>query len=586
MKNPVRRAVLSSLLACVPVASRAATAVDLTAGADHACALTTAGGVSCWGDNFYGQLGTGDTSDRGTPVATTGLGGGVAAVSAGHRHTCAVTTTGGIKCWGYNLFGQLGDGATTSSSTPVDVIGLTSGATAVAAGETLTCGLTAGGGVRCWGANGSGQLGDGSNTSSPTPVDVSGLGSGVVAIDAGDLHACALTSAGGVKCWGRNQHGQLGDGTNTDANTPVNAVGLTSGVVAISAGYRDTCALTSAGGVKCWGFNGDGGVGDGTNVDRNVPTDVTGLASGVAHVATEIEEESFANDYRNCAVTTAGELKCWGGVPTTAGNFASGVSRVAPGAGTWVVTTAGEIKVVSRPRQGSFGFSGYGGLTSQGWRAGCVAGFGDSDGDGLCDPYDACTSTHGGQMFPIFKTPKSKVVLSRINTETIPGNDQMILRGRFELPAGKTFADLAPATTGARVVLVSPDGETASFAMPPGAYAGKGTVGWTLVPAAKPRWEFVDSTGAPGTKTVTRLKLTDYGPGTTGGIVDVNLVARAGSFPIGPNDVPLQVLVLLDDSVAGAGGLCGEGRFDCRCRFGVSGKTLNCDPGLRRGFAC
>jgi Regulator of chromosome condensation (RCC1) repeat len=582
MKNPMRKAVLASLLALVPVASDAATAVDLTAGRDHACALDAGGDVSCWGDNFFGQLGTGDTSDRATPVATTGLGSGVGAVSAGYRHTCAVTAAGGIKCWGYNQFGRLGDGTTTDSSTPVDVVGLTSGATAVAAGNTLTCGLTAGG-VKCWGANGSGQLGDGTNTASATPVDVSGLGSGVVAIDAGEVHACALTSAGGVKCWGSNQYGQLGDGTTTSRNTPVDAVSLTSGVVAISAGWRSTCALTSAGGVKCWGY--------GANVNRTVPTEVIGLASGVAHIATEIGEEFFANDSQNCAVTTAGELKCWAGsgsatVPGTIGDFESGVSRAAPGAGTWVVTTAGEIKVVSRPRQGSFGYSGYGFLTSSGWRSGCVAGFGDSDNDGLCDPYDACTSTHGAQTFPVFKTPKSKVVLSRINTETVPGNDQMILRGRFELPTGKTFADLAPGTTGARVVLVSPHGETASFAMPPGTYAGRGTAGWTLVPAGKPRWEFVDSTGAPGTKTVTRVKLTDYGPGTTGGIVDVNLVARAGSFPLGPSDVPLQVLVLLDDSVAGAGGLCGQGAFNCHCRFAVSGKTLNCNFGLRRGFVC
>jgi hypothetical protein len=160
-------------------------------------------------------------------VDVTSLTSGVIAVNAGYSHTCALTTSGGVKCWGDNDYGKLGDGTTGSRrSTPVDVVGLTSGVSAVSAGGSHTCALTASGSAKCWGYNYSGALGDGTGNNSSTPVDVVGMISGVSTINTGALHTCALTTSGRVKCWGENYYGQLGDGTTIDRLVPVDVVGF------------------------------------------------------------------------------------------------------------------------------------------------------------------------------------------------------------------------------------------------------------------------------------------------------------------------------------------------------------------------
>lgn len=277
----------------------------VAAGGSHTCTVGSSGGVQCWGDNFYGQLGNGTKTPSTTPVNVSGLGSGVQTIAAGANHTCALMTSGGVKCWGSNEFGQLGDGTeNSSSSTPVDVSGLSSGVQAITASDYHTCALMTSGGVKCWGGNWFGQLGDGTRDNGNTPVNVSGLSSGVQAITTGSNHTCALMVTGGVKCWGNNYFGQMGDGTGEDSNIPVNVYGLSSNVQAIAAGANHTCALMTSSGVKCWGFNLVGQLGDGTTINRLSPVDVPDLTSGMQAID--------AGDYHTCAMMTAGGIQCWG----------------------------------------------------------------------------------------------------------------------------------------------------------------------------------------------------------------------------------------------------------------------------------
>ncbi len=264
----------------VPGLSSGVTA--LAVGEYHTCALNATGRVMCWGKNDFGQLGDGTTTSRATPVEVSGLSSGVTAIAAGYDHTCAVTAAGGVKCWGYNFYGQLGDGTTTNRLVPVDVSGLSSGITAIAAGSTHTCAMTAAGGVKCWGYDFAGALGDDTPASRLTPVDVSGLSSGVAAIAAGGVHTCALTAAGGVKCWGDNGAGQLGDGTHDGPPDAGGRLGLSSGVAAIAAGGGPHLCPDCRGRGQVLGIQlplASWATAPRTN--RLTPVDVSGLSSGV-----------------------------------------------------------------------------------------------------------------------------------------------------------------------------------------------------------------------------------------------------------------------------------------------------------------
>ncbi|RYZ90821.1 MAG: hypothetical protein EOP04_02700, partial [Proteobacteria bacterium] len=226
---------------------------QLSLGDNHGCMVDKNGAAKCWGANSDGQLGVGNLVDSSVPTAIPSL--IFKTIGAGARHSCAVTTAGGVKCWGHNQSGSLGNGSLTDSSVPVDVTGLSTGVRYLFSGRGLSsCVLTSAGGAKCWGDNTYGQLGDGTNISRSVPVDVQGLSSGVEYLYIGGYSACAKLTAGGFKCWGNNQYGQLGDSSRVDRSTPV-SVSVGASFKELSLGEFNTCGLKADGTSSCWGYN-------------------------------------------------------------------------------------------------------------------------------------------------------------------------------------------------------------------------------------------------------------------------------------------------------------------------------------------
>ncbi|MGB2285915.1 MAG: hypothetical protein ACPH8S_03530, partial [Poseidonia sp.] len=300
------------------------TAVTLTTGTAHTCAILDNGDMKCWGSDDYGQLGDGGSNtDTNAPSSTAidlGTGRTAVAMHAGWHFTCAILDNGDVKCWGRDDQGQLGDGGSNTdtnvpSSTAID---LGTGRTAVAltTGQTHACAILDNGDLKCWGDDWKGQLGDGgsnTDTSAPssTAIDL-GTGRTAVAIAAGSWHTCAILDNGDLKCWGADGDGQLGDGgSNTDTNTPSSTpidLGTGRTAVAVSAGATHTCAILDNGDVKCWGRDNEGQLGDGgsdTNINTPPSTPVD-LGTGRTAVAVS------AGDYHTCAILDNGEAKCWG----------------------------------------------------------------------------------------------------------------------------------------------------------------------------------------------------------------------------------------------------------------------------------
>lgn len=285
-------------------------ATAIASGANHNCAVTTTtpavanagGGVVCWGRNDWGQLGNGTKVSSSRPVPVTGLASGVRTVSAGHSYACALTESGVVWCWGSNRSGQLGDGTNNDSSVPVQVQGLNANIVAISAGDYHVCALNADGAVQCWGEGRAGQLGNGRSHRSSTPVTPSGLNSGVTAISSGGFHTCAILSSASLKCWGLNEYGELGNGTTGLEPRPVDVTGI-GPVAQVSAGAIHTCAVTAAGAAMCWGANHWGQLGNDSIEDAHAPVQVDGLTSGVASID--------GGAYHTCARTTE-NVSCWG----------------------------------------------------------------------------------------------------------------------------------------------------------------------------------------------------------------------------------------------------------------------------------
>jgi alpha-tubulin suppressor-like RCC1 family protein len=270
----------------------------LVSGWSDVCGLMTNGDVKCWGDNEHGQLGDGTTTTRPLPAPVPGLH-DVVMLSAGMATNCALAH-GIIACWGSNSYGQLGDGTTTDRWLPTPVAGL-AGVVSVSAGGTHTCALLGDGTVQCWGNNWYGQLGDGTTLDHALPAPVAGL-SEVIAISAGDRQTCALEQTGSVLCWGQGY--TLGAGKTAEgAPLPQPVPGLAN-VLALGAGYSSTCALRKDGSVACWGNGSSGEIGNGTGEPAYSPVDIDGLDSVVA-ISAGVATHS-------CAVLATGALVCWG----------------------------------------------------------------------------------------------------------------------------------------------------------------------------------------------------------------------------------------------------------------------------------
>ncbi|MEZ4220058.1 MAG: EGF domain-containing protein [Polyangiaceae bacterium] len=313
---------------------------SVSAGGSHSCALLSTGSVRCWGAGVHGQLGYGNANNIGDdehPVSAgdVNVGAPVSQIVTGGQHTCALTTTGAVRCWGSSAYGQLGygnvndigDDESPASAGDVNVGGVV---VALAAGTHHTCALLGSGAVRCWGLGAAGRLGYANVSSigdneSPASAGSIQLGEAAVGITAGDLHSCAVLASGGVRCWGFGLYGRLGYGNESsigDDEVPATAgsVPLGGSALEVVAGGQHTCALMADQSVRCWGYGlfGSLGLGNKQNVgDDESPASVAAVDIGGA--ATDV----FAGGDHSCAITSTGSLVCWG-APAAALGYGNG----------------------------------------------------------------------------------------------------------------------------------------------------------------------------------------------------------------------------------------------------------------------
>lgn len=282
---------------------------QMAAGTGFTCGLKTDGSVFCAGDNRSGQLGNGSTTSSPSPVAVSSLNDAVQIVAQG-MHVCARRTNGSVGCWGDNYGGDLGNGSETQSASVVAVSGL-SNVTSIYTGSWHTCARRPDATAACWGLNEQGAIGDGTQTNALTPVAVPDV-SNVVSMTGGSRHTCAVSSDGTVGCWGGNSDGQLGV-TGAVMMLRYAKIQQLDGVAEVAAGAFHTCARKTNGTVWCWGFNSHGQLGDGTTIDAPTPvavrdlTNATKLALGVQF---------------SCALKADGRIACWG-----AGSLGDGTTK-------------------------------------------------------------------------------------------------------------------------------------------------------------------------------------------------------------------------------------------------------------------
>ena len=282
--------------------------VDIAAGTRHTCALSSSGSISCWGENENGQLGDGEFGSNvysTVPVRVQDITDAVA-IGAGWEHTCAVHATGEVSCWGDDSHGELGNGEESDfQPLPVKVVDIDD-AVDVTAGHWHTCALRENGSISCWGADHDGQLGNGQigdEFDSVVPVEVTGI-SDAVAVSAGGEHTCAVHSTGEISCWGDNWKGELGTGqigNEFDSSVPVKVSGIDD-AMAVSSGDWHTCAVRENGTVSCWGDGQDSNQ-FGQLFATAMPVDVQSLGDAVS---------VSAGAGFTCVVRESRSISCWG----------------------------------------------------------------------------------------------------------------------------------------------------------------------------------------------------------------------------------------------------------------------------------
>ncbi len=336
----------------VPVKVANLQALSITSGRDHVCALLLDSSLKCWGSNSNGQLGTGDTSYSfsASPRQVTGIT-SASSVVAGAMHTCAIADGGSVKCWGTGAKFRLGIASSygqSDVSTPTEVAGLVGASVKqISAGTSQTCALLTGGAVKCWGDNATGQLGTGATSSAtPSPKPVSGI-DGVLAnavqISMGSQHACAVLSDGTAKCWGAGASGRIGNGATTNVSTPafVKASGATlTGIRNIAAGFESSCAIVNSGSVYCWGNNASGQLGTGNLTSQSQAT-ANNITNAVS-LAADLGSNVTGTGH-NCAVLSDAIVKCWG----TGTNYVLGNGSTTSSSTPVSATVGGPISVTT-----------------------------------------------------------------------------------------------------------------------------------------------------------------------------------------------------------------------------------------------
>lgn len=238
------------------------------------CGITSTDALKCWGFNGSGNVGDGTTTDRKVPTLINS-GTGYAAIEVSETNTpCAITIAGALKCWGYNLFGTVGDGTTVSKLSPI-VIDSGTNYSSLSSGSSVMCGITTAGVLKCWGYNGTGAVGDGTITTTKTSPSIADSGVTYAQVKTSGVVTCGITTTGILKCWGYNSAGNLGNGTLTASANPVVSDSGTK-YTKINVGGFSACGVTTAGILKCWGDNSLGSIGDGTAYISGLPRSING----------------------------------------------------------------------------------------------------------------------------------------------------------------------------------------------------------------------------------------------------------------------------------------------------------------------